>query len=74
MYIANEHLRNGTGAIAFPTGAEVPEEALKSEVAKANGWKDLVSESRTKTLRADGAGTDKPAKVEAPVATPNRAP
>lgn len=71
MYVADQNLLTGSGAIAFAAGSEVPEETLKSDMAKRQGWKDLVSESRTKTLRAEGPGTDRPAdpaKSDSPAA------
>jgi hypothetical protein len=61
MYIADQNLISGSGALVYAAGSEVPEEALKSDMGKRQGWKDYVSEARTKTLRADGPGTDKPA-------------
>jgi hypothetical protein len=71
MYVADQHLMTGSGAIAYAAGSEVPEKALNSDMGKRMGWKELVSEGRTKTLRADGAGTEKPtpAAKEAPTAT-----
>ena len=72
MYVADEDLRTGSGALAYAAGAEVPEGELRSPVAKAQDWKSKVSEGRTKTLRADGAGTEKPtpAAVDAKAARP----
>lgn len=72
MYVADQDLYTGSGAKAYAAGSEVPEADLNSDMSKRMGWKNLVSESRTKTLRADGAGTGKPVKPvdgEAPTAT-----
>lgn len=66
MYVADQNLYTGSGALAFAAGSEVPEDAMNSDMAKRQGWKELVSEGKTKTLRADGAGTDKPIKATAP--------
>lgn len=60
MYIADANLLSGSGAIAYAAGSEVPEEALNSDMAKRMNWKDYVSEAKTKTMRADGPGTEKP--------------
>lgn len=61
MHVADQDLLSGSGAIVYAAGSEVPDEVLNSDMAKRQGWKGYVSESRTKTLRADGPGTDKPA-------------
>lgn len=72
MYIADEDLRTGSGALAYAAGSEVPDNELNTAVAKAQDWKNKVSEGRTKTLRADGAGTDKPAKEAENASAPAR--
>ena len=60
MYIADADLKMSNGALVYAAGSEVPAEALTSEAGKAYGWRDLVSEARTKTMRAEGPGTEKP--------------
>jgi hypothetical protein len=43
MKVATADLRTSTGTLAFAAGDEVPDHVLDSDLAKANGWPELVA-------------------------------
>lgn len=64
MYVADENLTLGNGAIAYGVGSEVPEEALKSEYAKLNDWSDKVSRVAARPTKAGtGKTADAPGRA-----------